>query len=193
MAIEVAALSLIDRLIQLLTLKEKNREKFFNTLIEPLYKDAEPVAKDYMVLLSELAHRIEDRPIKETLAWLEEKRAAYQPVRMKLRALLENPAYSDSATWVRTPLERFTLGIWRLMTGGLAVTNMGEYVTMPEYGYQGHTILDIARRMRVGIEAGESGQERRELLREVRGQQVAIEHAWHDVVMGYAELKQQNL
>src|SRR5438045_661419 len=95
MAIELAALSIIDRIIQLFTVRERNREKFFNSFIEPLYKDAEPVAKDYMMLLAELAHKIEDEPVEEVIAWLEERRAAYQPLRMKLRAVLSASPYID--------------------------------------------------------------------------------------------------
>jgi hypothetical protein len=54
-----AAVAIIDRLIQLVSVREKNRERFFNNFIEPLYRDGELVAKDYMSLLAEFLHRIE--------------------------------------------------------------------------------------------------------------------------------------
>jgi hypothetical protein len=96
MAIEAAAISIIDRLIHLLTLKERNREKFFNNFIEPLYRDAEPVAKGHMGLLAELSHRLERAGSTDDLIpWLEQRRTSYQAVRMKIRALLENPLFAE--------------------------------------------------------------------------------------------------
>ena len=81
--IEAIALSIIDRLIQLLTVKERNREKVFSNYIEPLYRDAEPVAKDYMSLMVELKHRLETATsVTELVNWLEERRVAYQAIRM---------------------------------------------------------------------------------------------------------------
>jgi hypothetical protein len=102
MVIETAALSIIDRVIQLLTLRERNRERFFSNFIEPLYRDAEPVAKDYMALLTELDHKIQEKTLKENIVWLEERRAAYRPVRMKLRALLQDPSYRELSKSERT-------------------------------------------------------------------------------------------
>jgi hypothetical protein len=195
MAIEAVALAIIDRLIQLLTLRERDREKFFNNVIEPLYKDAEPVAKDYMALLAELAHRIKDEPMEEVIGWLEQRRTAYQPVRMKLRALLEDPVYQElQPTPDPTPLQRFTFGIWRLMTGGARLTGREGYIRMPEYGYHGHTILELIHRIRLVWENNQLSEKQKEnLLRKVQKQQLAIEGAWADVVKGYAELRRQNL
>ena len=53
------AVSLVDRLIQLATVRERNKGKYFNSFIEPLYKDAEQVVKDYLGLLTELTRRLE--------------------------------------------------------------------------------------------------------------------------------------
>jgi hypothetical protein len=80
-------------LIQLLNTRERDREKYFNNLIEPLYRDAEVVARDYMVLFAELVQRLQTAATtKELILWLEQRRAAYQPVRMKIRALLADEA-----------------------------------------------------------------------------------------------------
>jgi hypothetical protein len=40
-------------LIQLLTVRERNREKYFQQFVEPLYKDAEAVMNDYGLRSSE--------------------------------------------------------------------------------------------------------------------------------------------
>jgi hypothetical protein len=200
MAIEAAALSIIDRLIQLLTLKERNREKFFNNFIEPLYRDAEPVAKDYMGLLAELSHRLERAESTDDLIpWLEERRTSYQAVRMKIRALLENPLFAEKPPVNEpTPLLRFTTGIWALMRGGTSLVDSfsdgGGYVRMAEYGYFNHTVLSLLEQMRdvSGVDAIEKSR-KEDLLRRVKRQQLVIESAWDDVVRGYAELKQKNL
>ena len=47
-----AAIRIIDRIIQLKTIREKNAEKYFNNSINPLYEDAEVVVKDYLKLFS---------------------------------------------------------------------------------------------------------------------------------------------
>jgi hypothetical protein len=198
--IEAAAISIIDRLIQLLTLKERDREKFFNNFVEPLYRDAEPVAKDYMGLLAELSHRLEKaESINDLIPWLEERRTSYQAVRMKIRAVLKNPLFEEKGP-VRepTPLLRFTTGIWALMRGGTSLVDNssdgGGYLRMPEYGYINHTILALLERIRYvsGVDVIENSR-KADLLRKVRDQQFAIESAWADVVRGYAELKQKSL
>jgi hypothetical protein len=54
-------------------------------LIEPVFRDAESVAKDYFQVLSELIRRIEEaEDIPPVIRWLEERRVAYLPVRMKI-------------------------------------------------------------------------------------------------------------
>jgi hypothetical protein len=198
MAIEVAALSIIDRLIQLLTLRERNREKEFNNFIDPLYRDAEPVAKDYMAIFTELAHRLEKASnVDEVIAWLEERRAAYQPVRMKLRALLTDPSLIEaSRAKDPEPLLRFTKGLWGLMKGGaLLVENTADEdrATLVEYGYGDHAILTVLEFIRGGRWKGVTAEQRSLLLAKVHLQRRAIEAAWSDVVGAYAALKRQFL
>jgi hypothetical protein len=80
------AVSVVDRLIQLATVRERNKEKYFNNFVEPLYKDAEQVARDYMALFSELTHRLEKAEnTGSVIDWLEERRTTFQPLRMKMR------------------------------------------------------------------------------------------------------------
>lgn len=50
---------ILDQLIQLVTVRGRNREKYFNNYIEPLYREAEQIAKDYMALFAELISKIE--------------------------------------------------------------------------------------------------------------------------------------
>jgi hypothetical protein len=44
------SVSIVDRLIQLLALGERNRKEHFHEFIEPLYKDAEVIVSDYFRL-----------------------------------------------------------------------------------------------------------------------------------------------
>src|SRR5580692_1682614 len=98
MAIEAAAISIIDRLIQLLTVRERSRAEYFRNFIDPLYRDAELVALDYMALFTELTHRLERAAsFKELIVWLEQRRSAYRPVRMKIKALLADKSLNELA------------------------------------------------------------------------------------------------
>ena len=152
-----------------------------------------------MGLLAELAHKIQEKTPEDVIVWLEERRAAYRPVRMKLRALLQDPSYRDlSPSGEPTPLQRFTFGIWSLMMGGTSLVSGGKdevgWVRLPEYGYEGHTILVLLERIRPASEGSELSEEDKDyFLGIVRDQQLAIVRAWEDVVKGYAELKRQHL
>ena len=77
-------LSVLDRLIQLLTVRERNREKYFQQFIEPLYKDAEGIVNDYTALFGELIERLgnTDSP-NEVIAWIEQRRLKMLPLRIK--------------------------------------------------------------------------------------------------------------
>jgi|CZKY01.1.fsa_nt_gi hypothetical protein len=198
MSIDVAAISIIDRLIQLLTTRERNREKYFNNLIEPLYRDAEVVARDYMALFAEFVQRLQTAATsKELILWLEQRRAAYQPVRMKIRALLADEALQKlsekKSTAART---RFAKGLWGLLKGTFLLgqdDDEGTYAYLREYGYGDHAILPILQYMRGSHPARDLDETRGSLVRFAQRQQVAIESAWSDVVGAYAELKRHSL
>jgi hypothetical protein len=88
-----AAISIADRLIQLASMREKNRGKYFKNFIEPLYLEGEQIAKDYMGLLTELSHRLDRaNDNREVVEWLETKRTVLQPLRAKVRALIDDGA-----------------------------------------------------------------------------------------------------
>src|SRR6185437_10488413 len=115
-----AAISLIDRLIQLLSVREKNRERYFKNFIEPLYIDAEKIAADYMKLLIELIHRIDDSGNgREIVEWLEVRSVDLQPVRVKIRAMIKDGSMqeqADSDEWVGL----FCKGLWGLLRGSIS-------------------------------------------------------------------------
>lgn len=179
------AVSLVDRLIQLASVRERNREKFFDGFIEPLYQDAEQISRDYMTLFAELIHRLtEAEDTAPVIEWLEERRSVFQPVRMKVRALLEEGLrYGD-----KKPLDKFRKGIWGLMKGGTSLLEPG-HGNVHEYGFGDHTVLDIMLRLR----RQPIPRHRNRLIDHARGQQMAVELAWRDVVAGYAELRRWSL
>lgn len=91
MVVIESALRVIEYLIKLLDSRKQNRRQEFEALVEPLFKDAEVVAKDYFQVLSELIRRIEKaKDLPPIITWLEKRRAAYLPVRMKIREYLRS-------------------------------------------------------------------------------------------------------
>jgi hypothetical protein len=185
-----AALSIIDRLIQLINVREKNREKYFKNFIEPLYLDGEQIAKDYMGLLTELAHKIGDAKTgREIAEWLETRRTTLQPVRDKVRALMENGFMEREDKAPGDALVLFKKGLWGLMKGGVSAVGRGHALT-GEYGCGDHTILDLLYPARM-LELDDRLRER--LARRAQWQREAIERAWRDVTEAYAELRSKYL
>ena len=108
-----AGVRIIDRLIELITVKEKNKEKRFNNLIEPLYRDAEVIVKDYTDLFMGLIKRLESSAeVAEVITWIEDRRMLYLPIRIKVRALLRelDLRHSDSAS--ASPTRGWMAGYW---------------------------------------------------------------------------------
>jgi hypothetical protein len=181
-----AAVSIIDRLIQLATVRERNREKYFNNFIEPLYVDGEQIAKDYLSLLAELIHRIgQARDCREIAEWLEAKRTTLQPLRVKVRALIEDGFLASEDKRRNKSLALFRKGLWGIMKGGVSAVEDRRALTR-EYGFGDHTVLDLLHQARVAIVDPRS---RDFLARQAQRQQQAIEAAWQDVAKAYAELK----
>jgi len=195
---DLVAISIIDRLVQLLTIRERNREKYFNTVIEPLYRDAEVVARDYMALFAELVQRLQTAATpRELIFWLEQRRAAYQPVRMKIRVLLLDETFQDlSKTKPTSSRTRFAKGLWGLLKGTFLlgqVADEGRHAYLGEYGYGDHPILYFLQAMRSFDSSRDLDERRESLLVRARQQQSAIESAWTDAVGAYAELKKNSL
>ena len=71
-------------------MRERNREKYFQQFVEPLYKDAEAVVNDYVALFGELIELLKKADSTEdVVAWIELRRLKMLPLRIKIRALLE--------------------------------------------------------------------------------------------------------
>jgi len=180
------AISIVDRLIQLATVREKNREKYFRNFIEPLYLDGEVIAKDFLALMAELIHRIRqaDKP-REVVEWLEERRAAFQPLRVKVRALIEERFMVGGDRRESDAVVLFKNGLWGLMRGGASWAEDGHALT-GDYGFGDHTVLDLLRRARnLHLQT----DWRQVLTTHAVRQQRAMELAWKDVAKGYAMLK----
>ena len=179
------ALPIIDRLIQLATVREKRKQYFFNNYIEPLYRDAESIVRDYDQLLTEIIQQI--RSASDTLAvitWMDDRRRTLLPIRTKVRALLSDNTKFDSSA----ALDRFKKGVWGLLKGGVALLDEGHGIT-GEYGFGGHTALDLMRTLR----ADPLEYHRARFLEHVFAQQRSLEAAWRDVVKGYVDLKHESM
>jgi hypothetical protein len=185
-----AAISIVDRLIQLATVRERNREKYFNNFIEPLYRDGEQIASDYMGLLAELTYRITQADDwREIIKWLEEKRATLQPLRMKVRALIADGIMAREDKRSNRSVALFKKGLWGLMKGGVSAVEDGHALTK-EYGFGDHTVLDLLYQTRV---AAFHPRFREVLTMRAQRQKEAIEKAWQDVVTAYAEIRRDFL
>lgn len=186
-----AAISIVDRLIQLLNVRQQNRAKFFHDFIDPLFQDGERIASDYLAMLNELKSRVasaSDDPA-EILDWIEERRADLQPLRIKVRALIDGHDSMGRGKHKSTNLVLFRKGLWGVMKGAVSTIEDGHALT-PEYGFGGHTVLDIlhhGRRERLGQQFREQLTARADLHR------LAIERAWAEVATAYAGLKTEYL
>ena len=181
-----AAVSIVDRLIQLATVRERNREKYFKNFIEPLYVDGEQIAKDYMSLLTELIHRIEQaNDGREIVEWLESRRTTFQPLRVKVRALIQEGFMNREGKDTNTTVGLFKKGLWGLMKGGASAAESGRALTS-EYGFGDHTVLDLLSRARISVLDPRS---RGLLAQQAQRQREAIERAWQDVAAAYAEMR----
>jgi len=178
-----AGISILDRLIQLLSTKEINDEKYFNNFIEPMYQDAETIVKDYISLFTELIERLKkDEDVIEVITWIEKRRMDFLPIRMKVRALLTEKNYNVEIA------STFQKGIMGLMKGGLSFIEKG-HAQVREYGMGDHTVLDLLYHctdMPVSYN-------REKFIHNANRQLKCIQLAWEDVVKGYAELKQMKL
>ena len=184
-----AGVRIIDRLIQLLQTREKRKEKYFNNFVEPLYKDAETIIKDYNVLFGELISKIENENSEsgeEIIKWIEQRRVTYWPLREKVRALLSDKNGRNTHTG------KFERGIWFIMTGGLFFLGEKEYVRAGDVHFPGadrHTLLDLIDQF-----SAEPFKRSKSLYIQLAKSQLRfIQDAWKDVAMGYAELKRQSL
>lgn len=186
-----SALRVIDYLIKLLDSRKQDRRQEFEALVEPLFTDAEAVAKDYFQVLSELIRRIEQaKDLSPIITWLEERRVAYLPVRMKIRAYLLrfshrslNGLGSEIKSNSKGIQDKFITGIQAMLVGGLSLVEDGHIGVTG--GIPRHTLLDIL----IWDATKPFDPVKGTLLDRARRQEDALHKAWEDVVAGYAERK----
>lgn len=185
-------ISILDNLIKLFNFMEKHDEKYFNSFIEPMYADAERIMYNYSGMFHELIKRLEsDEDIDKITIWILEKRVEFKPLRMKVRALLDQKSFKIELA------DKFQKGIWFLLKGGISFSKNG-HADMNEYGMGDHTVLDLIKVLTSGDlhpEKNEDGSlygKERYILNAKR-QLNCIELAWQDIVDGYAILKQNKM
>jgi len=180
------ALKVIDRLVELGKLPERNRKKYLDETVQPLYDDAEVVVSDYIGLFRDLIRRLkEGQNIQEIIDWLELRRLEIMPVRIKLRSYLEN--MDDPKFHTNEPMDRFKAGIWRLMRGGISLVELG-HIDFPEYGLSmRHTVLDLLHLY--GNRDLPGGREF--YIKAAQDQLSCIERAWAEVTTGYVQLRNE--
>jgi len=176
-----AAVKIADKLIQLLSLRERNREKYFENFVEPLFHDAEIVFKDYIALITELIRRLnEEDDVSAVITWLEERRLELLPVRIKLRSMVARGIgiRRDGIGHL------FEHGIVCLMRGGLSIVEEGympqDYSRLPV-----HTALDLLYGMSHQPLAAHRGM----YIGQAEQQLEYLERAWRQVTDGYSELR----
>jgi len=181
-------LGIVDRLIQLVTVREHNREKYFHEFIQPLYDDAEKIVQDYTSLLVELIQQIRSaRSTKTVVDWIEQRRHAMLPLRTKVRALIADGTVDPDK--VPEEFKLFVKGLWGVMRGGVSLVEQGHATTW-EYGFGDHTVLDLMKRF---SDSSPLSPNRERYIRSAQAQLAAIEAAWKDASKGYAILKRKNL
>ena len=143
---------------------------------------------DYVTLVGELIERLRDADsTEEVIAWIEQRRLKMLPLRIKVRALLENNTVDPEK--VPEAYKLFVQGIWGVMKGGLSLVEDG-HTPMREYGWGDHTVLDL---LKILSRMSPASQYRERYIKNARHQLLAIETAWKDAAKGYAVLKRKSL
>jgi hypothetical protein len=180
-----AALSLLDRLAAIIKLRSESRAEYFESVIHPAYGDALVVVEDYFALVRELISRLEaGEDLTSVIRWLEERRMAYLPLRIKLRgSIVEMPHHSPGVH----SRDLFVKGIWGVMRGGLALSEDG-HMPADEYGQGNHTVLDFLYHLSA---SADKSSVRRHCLARARWQLAALQRAWEDATQGYYECRDE--
>lgn len=182
------ALTIIDRFVHLLTLRQELSEKQFEHIVKPLYEDAELVYRDHLMTFEQLKKMIKNGiPEEELIRFLEERRLEYLPVRMKIRAVVIR-LFGDSPRAALRERSKFVQGIWSLMRGGVDISEPGHFERLHASG--DHTLLDI-----LYLFLNRPEMQRPDEWYRQRGW-IAVEHqlrslkeAWEEIVAGYAEMQ----
>ena len=173
-------LGLVDRLAKFAEVREKNREKFVDRYVVPLYNDAETIYRDYSLLLRDLQKKAaRAKKIAPLLKYIEDKRQINLTTRTKVRALLKKRIDEKKLT-------RFEMGIFGLMTGSMTALDEGHCSFEPLHRGS-HTILDVVKRLSFRGEKDFTADTRSAALGYIDRQIRGIDAAWSEVVSGYAD------
>src|SRR5687767_15024997 len=188
------ALKLFDYLLQLLDKKEGHKDEYFDRYIEPMYKLAEDIYYDYLEIFTRISVKIQERTsLEELIKYLEEGRKRYLPLRMKLRAEINQrfPKVNITESSGRfltgavevafEGLSPFEKGILGILMGGIAPFEQGDNTISPYGG--SHTLLDLMYKFTT-YSVNDMPESRYQII--IDDQRRVLEHAWADVVAGYA-------
>jgi len=143
---------------------------------------------DYVGLFGELIELLKtSESTEEVIAWIEQRRLKMLPLRIKVRALLQNNTIDPEKAPEAYRL--FAQGLWGVMKGGVSLAEDG-HTPMWEYGCGDHTVLDL---LKIFSQMSPASRYRERYLKNARRQLLAIETAWKDAAKGYALLKRRNL
>jgi len=91
-----AFLAIVDRLLKLLERGEARKIRSFEKLVDPLFRDMEPLANDYVRFFREVAEQLEsmkrsedpERAVREAAVRIRQRRNEFLLARSKVRALV---------------------------------------------------------------------------------------------------------
>ncbi len=182
-------LKLFEYLIKHSEIREKNRDKYIERYVDPIYEHAEAIYCDYSKLLRELKKKLQRaKKVGSLLRYLEERHMENFTVRTKTRALLRKRMERHAIT-------RFERGIWGLMFGSVSFFDYGytSFGPMDDDIMPEHTVLDLMERLICQGKSNINSDDRRLSLDFIQSQIRGIDAAWREVVAGYAELKNETI
>ena len=178
-------LHVMERLHCLLALHERMQQPCFTHLIEPMYRDAEDVLRDYTSLHLDLIEQLYTH--SETAAvitWLEAHRLEFLPLRMQVRAF-------DPEVRLAPRDDSHTIGAFQnsmigLIQGCLRLVEE-DGVRFAAYGHQGSTVLT-----QLYLKSQEPLSPHRPFYVEIAKQQFqTVQSIWENIVECYAVIKLQ--
>ncbi len=178
-----AALHIIKRYRQLLTLSHETCEHRFTELIDPMYRDAQSVFQDYTALhLDLIVQLFTQQDVCEVITWIETRRLDFLPLCTQMRAL--TLACDMGAPNGNDALGKFHHGMISLIRGCAAFVDEQD-VPREAYGYSGPTVLHqlyTTSQAPLPLHRGVYVDTAKKHFQ-------ALEHAWEDAVEGYAAIK----
>lgn len=209
------ALRLIDYLIAFTEQREKDEAAFFDRYVQPAYNAAEIVYRDYVGIFSggrDVLSR--GATLEEFIDYLTKSRDAQLPVRMQLRAVLDERLFAA----LGNEAGEFEDGIFRMLCAGMNFSDTGRYNTFPSAigdlqslsGQRPHTLLDYIRDMQAMADLPDRltpdqieqlGPDRLRRVRDWQGKAMtslnrqieALHSDWQRIVNGYVAYQKRTL